>query len=894
MPDAPRWSKQDTLALLLLIAGVSFFHARGLWPGQAFLPLDLINSYLPWRSGPFDLSKLQNQIISDPIWSYYPYLVHTVNEIQRGSWLLWDSQLLLGHPSVGDPLYQTFYPVFSMLSLVLGPARGFTIGLWLHAILGASLTYGWLRALNHRRAAATLGAFAYALGGYMITWFETPFWVSTLSWLPGILWVFELAIRRRNFVYVALAAFMFSLAILAGQVSFMVVFSLFLGAYALGRTIEFSRPKQLFLWPLGAAVLVLGLGTALSAIQLLPFAEALARSNRSSGAIFSPFPWQQLVTLIIPNFYGNSSTPIRYWGAGNYSGATFYVGLGTLLLAFFALFNTRCFWNRYIGFLGFGLVYFCCGGPGIAWLSHLPILRYVQLDRSIFLLSLILALLAASALQPERPSFHGLLITALVVGAVVLGTIYFGRENILPHLHTLCLPILQAIAIFGFMAAILISKERWPQFRNQFDWLLVGIVFVELYLWGAHYNPALPIDQFPPPTPGIQYLQKQAGPYRIMTKQESGEFIFGPNFLSVYGVSDLSLYSSLLSPQLRKLISAGDPGSQGYFWNIIVFGRPSTRLADLLQAGYLVLQHPLPDPGIRTEVAPSACEGQGTEIRQGHPTDGMFVPHYSAINRLDLLFRINTSDLPDSTFTVRMWQGQARDRLILENTFTRAQVLDHQPLTFYFAPEKNAPGQTYVWEISSESSQTGMHLCDRTEGGADIGVYGIDWNQVYAGELYIAERTTPLPRAYVVYATETVSNEDQAIKRLLDESYDLRNTAIVAESLPLATDRGSTPADILVYQNQRIVIQATALQPGLLVLGDYYYPGWEVFVDQQPAKMVRANLVWRGVVLSPGNHLVEFRFFPRSLRLGLGISGLGLLGLMGLILFQWRQSRRGF
>ncbi|MFQ5859730.1 MAG: hypothetical protein ACE5LU_29390, partial [Anaerolineae bacterium] len=200
--------KRDVLALTILILGVSLFHARGLWPGQTFLPVDLANNNLPWRAGPpRPQHTLWNWLISDPLYEYYPFLVNAVNTLRDGGrWPLWNPRRFLGHPVVADPLNQPFYPFFLAVGLIFGAARGLAVGLWLHAILAAALTYGFLRAIGCHRPAATLGAFTYALSGYLVTWFEFTNWTATLSWLPGVLWAFELAVHRRSLRYTALAA----------------------------------------------------------------------------------------------------------------------------------------------------------------------------------------------------------------------------------------------------------------------------------------------------------------------------------------------------------------------------------------------------------------------------------------------------------------------------------------------------------------------------------------------------------------------------------------------------------------------------------------------------------------------------------------------------------------
>lgn len=42
---------------------------------------------------------------------------------------------------------------------------------------------------------------------------------------------------------------------------------------------------------------------------------------------------KQLVTLVVPNFYGSPVAPLHYWGVGNYSEQTIYTGAVALILA---------------------------------------------------------------------------------------------------------------------------------------------------------------------------------------------------------------------------------------------------------------------------------------------------------------------------------------------------------------------------------------------------------------------------------------------------------------------------------------------------------------------------------------------------------------------------------
>jgi uncharacterized membrane protein YfhO len=74
--------------------------------------------------------------------------------------------------------------------------------------------------------------------------------------------------------------------------------------------------------------------------------------------------------------------------------------------------------------------------------------------------------------------------------------------------------------------------------------------------------------------------------------------------------------------------------------------------------------------------------------------------------------------------------------------------------------------------------------------------------------------------------------------------------------------------------------------PGVLILSDTYYPGWEVTVDGLPSQLLRANYALRGVYLPTGNHQVVFRFAPRFLRLGLLSAGITLFFGSGLLFLR--------
>ncbi len=86
-------------------------------------------------------------------------------------------------------------------------------------------------------------------------------------------------------------------------------------------------------------------------------------------------------------------------------------------------------------------------------------------------------------------------------------------------------------------------------------------------------------------------------------------------------------------------------------------------------------------------------------------------------------------------------------------------------------------------------------------------------------------------------------------------------------------------AKIVRYENELVTIATSADNEAILVLADSYYPGWKAFVDGREEVIRRANLFFRAVPLSAGNHTVEFRYEPRSFTFGLVISAATLVAL---------------
>jgi hypothetical protein len=147
----------------------------------------------------------------------------------------------------------------------------------------------------------------------------------------------------------------------------------------------------------------------------------------------------------------------------------------------------------------------------------------------------------------------------------------------------------------------------------------------------------------------------------------------------------------------------------------------------------------------------------------------------------------------------------------------------------------------------------------------------------------------------VVDSQRVVPDEEGQLEAVLDPAFDGRSTVVTGEQLPgLVDGPGSGPAgsaEIVSYEPERVVVDATARRPGELVLTDLHYPGWKVTLDGEPADLHRVNYLLRGTTLPAGRHRVEFSYEPTSYRIGWIVSLLALAGLVATIAVGVRRRR---
>ncbi len=100
-------------------------------------------------------------------------------------------------------------------------------------------------------------------------------------------------------------------------------------------------------------------------------------------------------------------------------------------------------------------------------------------------------------------------------------------------------------------------------------------------------------------------------------------------------------------------------------------------------------------------------------------------------------------------------------------------------------------------------------------------------------------------------------------------------------------------ARLLRYRRNSLSLALDVPAPGLLVINEAYDRGWRAVVDGKPTPIVRANYLFRGILVDAGLHEISLFYRPTKVLISLGLFALVSVSLvvLGLILL-WRRRRR--
>ncbi|MCE5217313.1 YfhO family protein [bacterium] len=150
----------------------------------------------------------------------------------------------------------------------------------------------------------------------------------------------------------------------------------------------------------------------------------------------------------------------------------------------------------------------------------------------------------------------------------------------------------------------------------------------------------------------------------------------------------------------------------------------------------------------------------------------------------------------------------------------------------------------------------------------------------------------PAPVAYFAQGAVLCPEASAALRRMCDAGFTWRRP-VVESTETIGEVSGEGPARLASLTNDcgHMTIECETASRRLLVVRETYDPHFVCRVDGRVQPLLRANYLFRGVLLEPGRHRVEFSYDARDLHLGMVLSGLAFIALLG-VAWAFRRGAR--
>jgi hypothetical protein len=164
--------------------------------------------------------------------------------------------------------------------------------------------------------------------------------------------------------------------------------------------------------------------------------------------------------------------------------------------------------------------------------------------------------------------------------------------------------------------------------------------------------------------------------------------------------------------------------------------------------------------------------------------------------------------------------------------------------------------------------------------------------EVYRDEdVIIYESPSVQPRAWMVYDVRSGDGE-AVLAQLASGTVDGGEVAYVQGDIPevtAPTEGSDSEVTIMSSSPDEMTLEVAHEGQGLLVISEIYSENWEATLDGDGVEVLQTDHALLGIPVGPGEHTVELRYAPRSLTIGVWVSGLtGAAGIAVLGFAGWR------
>jgi hypothetical protein len=136
-----------------------------------------------------------------------------------------------------------------------------------------------------------------------------------------------------------------------------------------------------------------------------------------------------------------------------------------------------------------------------------------------------------------------------------------------------------------------------------------------------------------------------------------------------------------------------------------------------------------------------------------------------------------------------------------------------------------------------------------------------------------------------------VSGEKEALKALT-HIVEYEESTVVLENATPPESLGTGQVLTIERKSDYLRIEAVSNDNGILVVNDSYWPGWKARVDGKEVPIWRADYLVRAVPWPSGRHVLEMKYDPIEVKIGMLVSIAGVVAFFGLFIMEWRRGRK--
>ncbi|WP_141781318.1 YfhO family protein [Nocardioides albertanoniae] len=921
MTASDRWRSGAVVALLVVFVAVTFGPA--LVGHGMLLDTGWLHAMMPYAaSGPIPDGTLWCR---GDTWDYYlPGVENIVEGARHGSWQTWAPYEVGGAPLASLPNHAVLSPVswpYWVMPMWLAPAWAKLTELVL-VLAGMTLFLG---RLGVRRSIALVAGLVFFTSGFMMMWTNWPH-TKVACLVPLLLWALDRAVRERGARDLAAVGLVVA-AMLLGGFPAVTMFALTLGGiYVVVRALALRDVRRTLTAGAIAAGGV-GLGVALSAVQVLPFALNMSALGLDERVPNEVKPASLVLTTVAPNAYGTCASGL-WAGEDNPIESIAFVGVAALVLVLCALVvrlpgGRRPATPALLAVVLAAVVWLLwIGGLPLDLLQKLPGYSSNSFGRANSIFGFLCAALAGIGLErllqraehaeahrteaghtedesdapegdwswrPRQVMSLVVVVVAAVAAAYFLHAAYAFISDAprpIPDVAAkLRVPALLLVVSALAVATTLLLRGR---LRLLGPLVLVLAVLAQSTTFAREVLPLTDRSDFYPVTPAHKFLKKHLGEER-----------YGASSWEHSAVADhyrlrTPTGHEFTTPEWKSLIAAVNPDAQlsptysDFPANIPTPGRQP--VLDQLSVRYWVTQ-PLEVIGAVERPQVPASRREGLRVEPGEKASCQ-VPRGN-LRGVEVTVPDGLKPRTQEPAVVRVSVGTGADTITSERAVTRP-LKPGERLRVAVPDHRFTSGPVPV-TITVDGKRKPVQLAGRTDGSAVCSAVrpekgdGLRVVHASAGAV-VYERASALPRIRWAGTSEVVADGPTRVQRLRDGV--APGTVLLDDDSTPAVSGSTAQVDVRRDEPESISAEVTARGSGYLVVADSIArPGWSATVDGREVPIVPGNHAFAAVPVPDGAHTVTLTYDAPGLRTGAWVSLLGALVTLGLLIAPRVLSR---